>query len=82
MRYYYIIEETANEYSSLKKYIAESFEDARAHVKDYTNWYCPKGSCTIIKVDENFHELMRWDYYDNKFRPGMYDWEAKEDKDY
>lgn len=70
MKYYYLIDVTVNEYHSAHRYIADTFEEARERVKDYANWWCPDGSCSIVKVDKNFHTVKTWNYYDNKFRPG------------
>ena len=55
---YYVIYEIPNEYSSATpRYIAETLQEAEDHIMEYSNWYCPRGTCEIRTVDKKFKTL-------------------------
>ena len=66
MKYFWLINTIDNEYSSSDKYIAETLEDAEAHRMDYCGWYCQRGDVVLRKVDQNFREIERIDYFHGK----------------
>ena len=63
MKYFWLINTIGNEYSSSDKYITDTLEDAEAHRMDYCGWYCQRGDVVIRKVDQNFREIERIDYF-------------------
>lgn len=65
-KYYYLIETTDSEYTSSYKKICESYEEAEKEIKNYSDWYCSKGSCTIVKVTSNFKIKGRYKYWEGK----------------
>ena len=66
MKYFYVIETSKSEWTSSYDFITDNFEEARMHVKDFVDWFCNKGTCTIIKFDQNFRQVKRWKYGDDK----------------
>ena len=62
-KHYYLIETTSDEFSSDYEYIAESFEEAESKIMDYGDWYCDKGTCTILEVDNKFNTLRKYEYW-------------------
>lgn len=65
---YFLIYETSNEFNGNYRYISTNKKDCEDRIMNYCDWYCPKGSCTIIEVNENFKELHRWTYFGGKLR--------------
>jgi hypothetical protein len=63
MKYYYLIETTDGERSSSYKKICDSLEEAVESVPNYSDWYCSKGCCTIVKVDSNFKRRETYHYW-------------------
>ena len=63
MKYYWLINTIDNEYRSSDKYITDTLEDAEAHRMNYCGWYCHPGDVVIRKVDQNFRELERIEYF-------------------
>jgi len=68
MKTYYLIETSYSEYGSDYNRICETLEEAESHIMEYADWYCNKGTCTIIKVDETFRVLERREYWEGKLR--------------
>ncbi len=66
MKTYYLIRESNNEYTSSYRRICTSLEEAESHVMEYEDWYCPRGTCSIYKVDEQFNVLERRHYREGK----------------
>ena len=66
MKYYWLIKTIDDEYRSSDKYITDTLEDAEAHRMEYCGWYCQPGDVTIRKVDQNFREIERIDYFHGK----------------
>lgn len=66
MRYYWLINTIDDEYRSSDKYITDTLEDAEAHRMDYCGWYCQRGDVVLRKVDQNFKEVERIDYFQGK----------------
>ncbi len=66
MKYYWLINTIDDEYHSSDKYITDTLEDAEAHRMKYCGWYCQPGDVVIRKVNQNFRELERIDYFHGK----------------
>lgn len=66
MKYYWLIRALDNENSSSDKYITDTLEDAEAHRMEYCGWYCQLGDVIIRKVDQNFREIERLEYFKGK----------------
>jgi hypothetical protein len=65
-KYYYLIRTTDTEHSSSYKKICESYEEAESEVMNYADWWCQKGTCTVVKVDSDFKIVMSFRFYDGK----------------
>lgn len=70
MEYFYVIFVETSEWDSDYEFIAATFEEARANIKKHANWYCPPGTCTIYKINQNFRRIKKWEYEAGKFIPG------------
>lgn len=68
MKFYYIISNTYNEYSSRDVAIRNTYNEAVEKIKDCCDWYCPSGSGTIRKVDGDYHEYECWVFFNNKVK--------------
>lgn len=68
MKTYYLIKESYNEYSSDYVRICETLEEAESHVMEYCDWYCPQGTCAIVKVNETFEVLETRRYWAGNLR--------------
>lgn len=66
---YYVIQVSENEFINSYKRICETLQEAESHVMEYTDWYCPRGTCHILKVDEEFNVLERRWYKEGKYVP-------------
>ena len=66
MKYYWLINTNDNEYRSSDKYITDTLEDAEAHRMEYCGWYCQRGDVVLRKVDQNFREVERIDYFQGR----------------
>ena len=66
MKYYYLIETTNNECSSSYKEICETLEEAESKVMNHADWYCPKGCCIIVKVDNEFNRIESYKFWEGK----------------
>lgn len=66
MKTYYLIKTSYSEYNSGYERICETLEEAESHIMEYEDWYCPRGTCTIEKVDEQFNVLERRRYWEGK----------------
>ena len=66
---YYVIYVIPSEYSGYEpKYISSTLEDAENHIMDFSNWYCPKGTCQIRKVDSCLKTLEIREYNNGKLQ--------------
>lgn len=63
MKKYYLIEVTINEYNTEYVCINDTLEEAKSKIMDYANWYCDKGCCDIVEVDERFNKLRSYQYW-------------------
>lgn len=63
---FYTIWVTTGEFSGSDKFISVNKKDCEARIMEFSDWYCPNGTCRIRELDENFHELRRWQYYKGK----------------
>ena len=67
MKTYFVIYENPSEFTSSQPVrIAESLEEAESHIMEYSDWYCPKGTCQIREVDEQFRVIEKRTYHDGK----------------
>ena len=65
-KYYWLINISFSERTAGDVYIADTLEDAEAHRMDYCSWYCHPGDVTLRKVDQQFNEVERIDYFQGK----------------
>lgn len=84
MKYYYLIKTSDNEYNSSYKYIANTLEEAEKHIMEYSDWYCSRGTCVIVQVDNMMHCIKEYNYQDGKYYdydlPGCKSKKAKQRK--
>ena len=66
MKTYYLIRESNDGYTVSYRRICTSLEEAESHIMEYVDWYCPRGTCSIDKVDEQFNVLERRHYREGK----------------
>ena len=62
MKHYFLIETTVNEWHTSYEYIADTLEEAKAHIMEFNDWYCRRGTCTIIEVDNRMHKIKEYRY--------------------
>ena len=63
MRTYYVIMENPSEYTSPRPvYIGETLEEAESHLMEYSDWYCPRGTCRIDVCNE-YLKVKEYRYY-------------------
>ena len=67
MKHYFLIETTWDEWHKGFEYIAETLEEAEAHVMEYSDWYCMPGTCTIVEVDSKMKRIKEYRYREGKF---------------
>lgn len=65
-KHYFLIETTYSEWGSSYKKICESYDEAVEQVPNYSDWWCNKGTCTIVEVDSDFREINRWRFWNGK----------------
>lgn len=65
-KHYFLIKNSYNEWDSGYTYICESFEEAKKEIAKHNDWYCEKGSGTIIEVDAHMNRINRWEFRHNK----------------
>lgn len=60
-KYFYVVIYSKDEFNQRIGYISNSFEECKEQALSmkFTNWYEPKGSCEVHKVDSNMavHEV-------------------------
>ena len=66
MKEYWLIKTSDNEMSSSYKFIAETLEEAEANRMNYCGWYSERGDVTLVKVNQEFHELEKIEYWQGK----------------
>lgn len=66
MKTYYLIKTSYSEYGSDYNRICETLEEAESHLMEYADWYCSRGTCTIVKVDEELNTLETRYYREGK----------------
>ena len=68
MKYYYLILTTDNEWNSSYKEICETYEEAESKVMNYSDWYCAKGCCKIVKTDSKFNTIESYKFWKGELR--------------
>lgn len=63
---FYTIWTTNDEYYGSDKFISVNKKDCEDRIMEFSDWYCPNGTCRIRELDENFHEVSCWKYYNGK----------------
>jgi hypothetical protein len=63
---YYLIRTSNNEWDSSYKKICDTLEEAKKEVPNFSDWYCPPGTCSIHEVDENFTTYKVYSFYNNQ----------------
>lgn len=58
--YYYIINCTVSEYESQHERICKTYSEALSHIFEYSDWYCSRGTCKIIRITETFDISRTW----------------------
>lgn len=48
---------------AILRYVADSLEEAEAHVMEFADWGSPKGTCHMRKVDKRMN-VYGWRWYD------------------
>ncbi len=62
MKHYFLIETTTDEWHKGFEYIADTLEEAEAHIMEYDDWYCMPGTCTIVEVDSKMKRINEYRY--------------------
>lgn len=65
-KHYFLIENSYSEQGSHYTYNCESFEEAKKEIANHSDWYCDKGSGTIVEVDSHMNRINRWEFRNNK----------------
>ena len=67
-KHYFLIKNSYNEYESGYTCICESFEEAKKEIANYADWYCEKGSGTIVEVDSHMNRIRKWEFRNNEIK--------------
>lgn len=62
MKHYFLIKTTVNEWNTCYEYIADTLEEAEAHIMEFDDWYCMPGTCTIVEVDSRMRKIKEYKY--------------------